>query len=527
MNTSDRFCKQSCGLMLGCSDAFKKYLDELKKLNQKQENIPFKLFDTLEKQQKFQSILTDDTIKTLSLSAKDIQIFQKALEGMERNYSEILTGEKRHMFVYPSMFCYDSRIDCNETLNPELLEKRQRQLENTENSTNESKKSLEEIKNYLRRIKPQLCEQEFFDAFVTLFYSHRGICIHSLKMDAYLSIFIEKAQKERKSNKSLGFGLTALEKSIAKVLNISKDELNSICDKVTEHLKETGKMNDGKGIVGSKIHQAIDDVLEDDDKRLVKSKFKVNKKYSTKEVYGGIRLAKFESICKFAGENDLLIMLPDQKLIVCIEIKQHMTSFNELPKNDRMDRNLKSAASQLRKNVEYISRVHGKVFSTGWDFVKLAAISPRVHNMHQVCESCQRFIITSDIFKEHGAIEKWWKSTGLDGRKVLNPNARKNSYNDYLKFFNRIVNLSAVRFHPDPFQNWKQIQGDKTQHMSAGHTSSSSDMSSPEDFEFCNVLQHAHDFYKVICLNEDQEAILSCHSYFAVFFNDFGSGMKY
>lgn len=90
MNTSDRFCKQSCGLMLGCSDAFKKYLDELKKLNKKQENIAFKLFDTLEKQQKFQSILTDDIIKSLSLSAKDIQIFQKALEGMERNYSEIL-----------------------------------------------------------------------------------------------------------------------------------------------------------------------------------------------------------------------------------------------------------------------------------------------------------------------------------------------------------------------------------------------------------------------------------------------------
>ena len=116
MKASDKFCKQSCGLMLGCSDAFKKYLDELQKLKSKQGNIPFKLFDEFEKQQKFQSILTDDIIKSLNLSAKDIQIFQKALEGMERNYSEILTGEKRHMFVYPSMFCYDSRIDCNETL---------------------------------------------------------------------------------------------------------------------------------------------------------------------------------------------------------------------------------------------------------------------------------------------------------------------------------------------------------------------------------------------------------------------------
>ena len=78
MKASDRFCKKSCGLMLGCSDAFKKYLDELQKLKSKQENIPFKLFDTLEKQQKFQSILTDDIIKSLSLTAKDAQIFQKA-----------------------------------------------------------------------------------------------------------------------------------------------------------------------------------------------------------------------------------------------------------------------------------------------------------------------------------------------------------------------------------------------------------------------------------------------------------------
>ena len=463
MHLTDKYCNQSCGLMLGCSETFKKHLINFNSIKSIRKNIPFELYDSSSKQHKFKEILKDDILKMLSVSSTEIQIVQKALEGMERNYSKILSGEQSQLFIYPSMFYYDSRVGANETLNPDLLEKEKSRLEGVENLNRESEKTLDDIQNYLKRIKPQISEQEFFDAFVTLFFSSRGICIHSFKMDSYLSIFIEKAQKERKSNSSLGFGLTSLEKAIAKALNISNDELTRISEKLMQNLNEVLKSSDAKHIDGRKIHLAIDSTLEGEDKRKAKSKFKPGRKYTKKEIYGGIRLAIFESICKFAGENDLLIMLPDQKLIVCIEIKQHMALEGELSKRDHIDGNLKSAASQLRKNVEYILRVHGNILSPGWDFLKIAAISPRLGNMNRICESCRPFIITSDMIKEPGGITKWWNSLGLDKRKILNSNTRKKFYNEYLRFFNRIVNLSAVRLHPDPFQNWQQIQGDNCQ----------------------------------------------------------------
>ena len=195
MHLTDKYCNQSCGLMLGCSETFKKHLINFNSIKSIRKNIPFELYDSPSKQHKFKEILNDDILKMLSVSSTEIQIVQKALEGMERNYSKILSGEQSQLFIYPSMFYYDSRVGANETLNPDLLEKEKSRLEGVENRNRESEKTLDDIQNYLKRIKPQISEQEFFDAFVTLFFSSRGICIHSLKMDSYLSIFIEKAQK--------------------------------------------------------------------------------------------------------------------------------------------------------------------------------------------------------------------------------------------------------------------------------------------------------------------------------------------
>ena len=51
------------------------------------------------------------------------KIFRTALEGMNRNYPEILNGKEKNMFYCPSAFNFDSRIGVNETSVPEALEK--------------------------------------------------------------------------------------------------------------------------------------------------------------------------------------------------------------------------------------------------------------------------------------------------------------------------------------------------------------------------------------------------------------------
>lgn len=80
--------------------------------------------------------------------------------------------------------------------------------------------------------------------------------------------------------------------------------------------------------------------------------FKPAKDCTIDEVKDGIRLGKFESECRVAGENDLFIMLPDSKFILCVEIKRHLNCKDQniasisIPS---IDRNLCSASSQLKK----------------------------------------------------------------------------------------------------------------------------------------------------------------------------------
>ena len=90
-------------------------------------------------------------------------------------------------------------------------------------------------------------------------------------------------------------------------------------------------------------------------------------------------------------------------------------------------------------------------------------------------------------------------------------------------FFNRLVNLSAVRVIPDPFHSWEQIQGHNPRHMSAGYTSSTP-TSTPGLLNISDLLNRPHDAYKVISLNKGQENLLSNDIPFVVFWNDFGAG---
>merc|ERR1712198_643195 len=120
--------------------------------------------------------------------------------------------------------------------------------------------------------------------------------------------------------------------------------------------------------------------------------------------------------------------------------------------------------------------MHGAILSPGWQFAKVCAISPTLYNSEEICENCKRFILTSDILKTPGGLEKWWKETGLaDRAQNLDQNAKDAAYNEFQLMFNRLVCLSSVRVVPDPFHTWSKVQGKNEHHMAAGHTKATFD----------------------------------------------------
>jgi hypothetical protein len=342
-------------------------------------------------------------------------------------------------------------------------------------------------------------------------------------MDSYLKLFVERAQRERKENENAGTRLSPLEKRLAEALNISLDDLTTVSDKVIDHLKETNDLSAGKTINGRRIRDGIEEKLQGDLVQKAKSKFKEGQKYNESQIIRGLRLAKFQSVCKFSGENDMFILLPDQKLILCIEVKRHMKQQDSTTTHNRIDGNLKSAADQLRKNADHTAQMHGSILSPGWRFVKIAALSPNVYNPQKICPSCNPFIITTDMIKQPGGMLKWWKGTGLDRIGELDAKTKTKAYGEFLMFYNRMINLSKVRVIPDTFKCWETIQGQNSHHMAAGYTAASPpSVSLRENVE--DLLQQPHNAYKVIALNDDQECLLFEDIQLAVFLNDFGSG---
>ena len=537
-NFYDKYCKKSCSLRLGFSTEFENRIKShqhgkscIRNSTLHDENTVTAVSDDPLQKIKFQSILNDPVFKSLN-HPTDHDIFRVALQGMERNYPTILNGQQKHLMRCPTAFNYDSRIKSNESSVPETLEKRKKILEENVNRNVQEEKDLKVIKDHLSRIQPQISEGEVFTAFEKFFHNQRGILIHSFKLDSHLKVFIDKAYQEKTSNDDSSFKFSPLEQRIANALNIEMQELQAEGMAVLERLNPVmDKSKDGL-VNGFQIHKIIDETLIGDVRSKAKSKFHMTKEYTKGQIMRAVRLSKFESICKLSGENDFFVILPDRKLMLSVEVKRHMKS-NDDQNHRHIDGNLKCASDQLLKNADYTAHVHGEILRPGWKMAKVAVISPHVYKKEKICPTCSHFILTTDMLKEPNGLKKWWKMTSLEKVKELNGKSKQDAYDDFLKLFFRLVMLSAVKIIPRPFNSWQQIQGNNPRHMSAGYTESEKHLTTNElnrmgsgIRSFNEILQRPHDAYKVICMNEDQEALLVNDIPFVVFLNDFGAGTR-
>ena len=225
-------------------------------------------------------------------------------------------------------------------------------------------------------------------------------------------------------------------------------------------------------------------------------------------------------------------MIPDSKMFLCIEIKRHMKGKDEKSRSkssSRIDRNVISASNQLQKNASFISSKHGSILSPGWLFAKICAISPSLINEENVCEHCKKFILTTDILKTPGGLEKWLQETGLSNRaNEIDETAKEEAYNEFQLFFNRLVCMSSVKVVPDPYCTWNQIQGNNSHHMAAGFTKAedkTKDKSLSDGVEVENVLKAPHNAYKILFFNKEQMDLLTTNLFpYVLFMCDFGTG---
>ena len=528
---SDGHCKKSCGLQYGISEKFNQIVKEQQTIKTSKSHIQPETFDDPNDQKIYAHMLEDVMVKHFD-GEDEQKIFRKSLEGMKLNYPEILEGQEKNMFYCPTAFNFSSRIEKDQSSVPDSMDDMKASLESKLQLTPKDERNLKKIREHLQKLRPELAEQEFVDALACFFYNHRGIFIHSLKLDDHLKVLTNKAREYRRRNKNIGFGLTDFEKKLAEQLNISNQCLVVTADKVTTHLLTKSKANIGPNINGRVIREAIDEELKGNDRMYVMKLFKPGQDYTIDEVKEGIMLGKFESECRVAGENDLLIMLPDSKLILCVEVKRHMTckERENSERTPKMDRHMTSASGQLKKNAKFISSKHGTILSSDWRFAKICAISPSVQNPERICGNCKRFVLTSDIVKSPERLEKWWKETGLSERAAsLDQKTKNESYKEFQLFFNRLVCMSSVRVVSDPFHTWSQVQGNTGHHMSAGHAKSSKDIqkkAASEGLDFEDALKAIHHAYKILFFTKDQMALLTTDKFpFVMFLCDFGAGI--
>ena len=220
---SDKNCEKSCGLQYGISEAFEEILCEQQKVKASKSHINPQIFTDPNDQKTYQHMLDDIMIKTFD-SPEEQTVFRTALEGMKRNYSEILKGEEQNMFYAPTAFNFDSRIRESSCV-PSVLDQLQSSLESKVNLTPKEQRNLKKIRLHLQNQTPQLAEQQFVDALACFFYQKRGIFIHSLKLDQHLKTLTDKARLHRKQNTKIGFGFTDLENKLKEQFNISNQHL--------------------------------------------------------------------------------------------------------------------------------------------------------------------------------------------------------------------------------------------------------------------------------------------------------------
>ena len=339
------------------------------------------------------------------------------------------------------------------------------------------------MKNLADGLLTEQAEGDVYHRFHELLHNEIGFLVHQYNPETYLQVIKERAKKQRQNMKMLArkleqsvndyAKLTPLENKLQELFGLTSiidDESNKILEKILSpedftSFSFTGKflqqVIEGK-LLKTKNSGAKYSRKEEGRKRTDKDKFtKVQSNFLQDLVYDKeqtknlIAVGLFYFYADKGEEMDLLICLPEYQTILNVEIKYQLGKEKD-PVNQTIDL-LSSSSHQLSSHDDYLSRVHGHIFSNGWSLMKVTALLPGTAlDASEVCSNVP--VITSETLKTKESFYKWFKILGLKktySHQTLSP--LPSVYQEYFAFFQRVIgSMHLVQYDQT---SWHKVMG--------------------------------------------------------------------
>ena len=514
------------------------------------------------------SDMGSDVFDNMTLNLKNTPVAANFLLETEthltKQYKEIYDDTMQELLTFPPHYEFGTETKKGEWArqrrrimqyeDESLVNQRIQQLNQKSNPSSEDVREKTHLELILTEKIPLSTEAKVIMRFQTFFTKYRGLLLHSYKPETYLQRYVELAKDLRQAKNSPQ--LTTLEKDILKLLNISSGDVDTwvaTCMKNIEIEQSKTQGASTHSFAGAIIQNAL--ALEKTPKKERKNQWNELKRtfsqyefqwdsqrkkmvqsndehgnpmvrfYEKSDIQSKLYQSEFQRLTtRFNDEFDCLVFLPDQQLILGVEIKQAMKTNTKAN-----DKQTKEAAQQTEKRKEYISKTFGDLLNNGWRYVKIIAVYDNLSTIViNKCSDCSEYILTNGTsFEEEQQMNSLMNSLTTNSAIECNFTHRNpTAFDEFKHLLSRLIGLSGSLMAVQKLGPYHEIMGTDSNDLNAGWTRASALKFGLEDNlpREGDIFGRSNDIYKLIFYSPDQIGLLSMSKRFVVFLNDYGSG---
>ena len=380
--------------------------------------------------------------------------------GLQLGYDDVFKGTTSKLTIIPPKFQFSQDM----TMSIKGLEDRIKTEKAKVNTSQYNEGEIKKMENVLQNMKGEVAESKVYSELEKLWCRKRGVLLHSFHPEHILSQLTKRAKAQRQNRSSLDF--TDLEEKLAEILNIdTKAEATEIMNIIKANNPNVGSLTraslenelEQQKQIGKKKRGVIIDTIRQTSKAMKKQN------YLFDEAQKAVSIGLLHHLVKPDGEVDYIGILADERLILNFEVKYQIADAQQPP-----TKLLADASKQTKHNEEYLARVFGPLFSSGWRLIKVAIIMQQgttgTLEENTPCLHCKPFVVTSGSLDD---MESWVRQT-LPNTSVPVNTGLTDSYREFLKFFEIAVASISSTYHMTP---WAWIEGSNyTLPIAAGHT---------------------------------------------------------
>ena len=554
----DERCEPVCSLRCGFSSRFEKNLETYGK-NGECSKLPIAQGSNEKKPETWRDMLQnisldfDHTNYDCTESMKECQRlknwkteFEQVMKTINNEqYQDLFDGEQKHLGVFPPHFRplkmnfkerkesghkrkRKGKKDYNEycTLPIEFVQEKLKLLGNKRSPSEDDNIEFNDTKEYLSGVFPDYGESKVYYRLIEAFNDEEGVLLNSWDVrQNYLKPLQTKFDPTV---------LTCIEQTIAKLLRIQDLLENS--KHILAHLDNNGLHQNYSGLA---VKKAIDEYFEDPSYQRIsgltaaKNKFKEGGVYRKGEIKATIDLEVYRYRTQ-QKEIDNVLILPNRRLIVCIEVKSKRM---HLESSEQLDpfQNISKGGRQLEDVSDIISRTFGPLLSQDWKLIKILALvgdhNPTV--VRNICSFCKPYVINDYDLQTRDKFNLWVDKLGIlkiRHGSAASKDTRDQGHIEFLQLFTRMVILSGIIFQKVVFSPWVQITGDTSKGYGSQYIC-------PNLTKVCGVglgggirdiAKRPNDAWKILhCTPQQQSLLYGSGPRHLAIFGDFGTGNQF